>query len=92
MYLLAQLFHRPQESAYNIGRAAHGLGLNHIAVAYYERALREPPSKAQAAAASASSGDGCDVRREAAYNLSLIYRASGSDDLARQLLRQYCTV
>lgn len=33
-----------------------------------------------------------DLRREAAHNLALIYRQSGADPLARQLLRQHLTV
>lgn len=33
----------------------------------------------------------CDLRREAAYNLHLIYKNSGAVDLARQLLKDYCT-
>lgn len=32
-----------------------------------------------------------DLKREAAYNLSLIYRESGSHHLARSLLVTYCT-
>lgn len=33
----------------------------------------------------------CDLRREAAYNLHLIYRKSGALDLARQVLKDHCT-
>ena len=33
-----------------------------------------------------------DVRREAAHNLALLYRSSGADDLARQVLREHFTV
>jgi general transcription factor 3C polypeptide 3 (transcription factor C subunit 4) len=29
----------PQESYYNVGRACHQLGLNYLAVHYYEKAL-----------------------------------------------------
>ncbi|KAK9830261.1 hypothetical protein WJX72_010654 [[Myrmecia] bisecta] len=36
----------PQEAAYNIGRAAHQLGLVHIAVPYYEKALSMPAPSA----------------------------------------------
>ena len=39
----------PQEAAYNIGRAAHHLGLMHIAVPYYERALEAAPPPSAAA-------------------------------------------
>jgi len=33
-----------------------------------------------------------DLKREAAFNLSLIYRASGNDALARQILRDYVVI
>ena len=33
-----------------------------------------------------------DLRREAAHNLALIYRRSGADLLAKQLLRQHLTI
>ncbi|GAB4822338.1 hypothetical protein N2152v2_009384 [Parachlorella kessleri] len=33
-----------------------------------------------------------DLRCEAAYNLSLIYRSSGADELARQVLRRHLTL
>lgn len=35
---------------------------------------------------------GADVRREAAHNLALIYRRSGSEQLARKVLRAHFTV
>uniref|UniRef100_A0A2N9IEC6 Uncharacterized protein n=1 Tax=Fagus sylvatica TaxID=28930 RepID=A0A2N9IEC6_FAGSY len=34
----------------------------------------------------------CDIRREAAYNLHLIYKKSGALDLARQVLKDHCTI
>jgi len=34
----------------------------------------------------------CDLRREAAYNLHLIYKKSGAIDLARQVLKDHCTL
>ncbi|EFN59685.1 hypothetical protein CHLNCDRAFT_133218 [Chlorella variabilis] len=77
----------PQEAAYNTGRAAHHLGLLHIAVPYYERVLEAAPP-----AVAAGAGPAYDLRREAALNLSLIYRQSGADLLAKQLLRQHLTV
>lgn len=39
----------PQEAAYNLGRAAHHLGLLHIAVPYYERVLDSAPPPSAAA-------------------------------------------
>ncbi len=126
----------PQEAAYNLGRAAHHLGLLHIAVPYYERVLESapPPSAAAAGALCCAfvwafrlgrvlwkgrlrpaarcapatrpraftsavppppallAGPSFDLRRDAAFNLSLIYKSSGADALARQLLRQHLTV
>lgn len=32
------------------------------------------------------------MQREAAYNLSLIYQASGADDLAREVLRLHLQI
>lgn len=32
----------------------------------------------------------CDLRREAAYNLHLIYKRSGAFDLSRQVLKDHC--
>ena len=43
-------------------------------------------------AACFPTGPAYDLRREAAYNLHLIYRQSGANALARQLLRQHLTV
>ena len=43
--------------------------------------LREEPVSAE-----------LDVRREAAHNLALLYRSSGADELARQVLRQHFSV
>lgn len=34
----------------------------------------------------------CNLRREAAYNLHLIYKRSGAVDLARQVLKDYCSL
>lgn len=45
------------ESSYNIGRAAHGLGLSHLAHHYYQRALAAAPGKGGPAGAGAG-GDG----------------------------------
>lgn len=34
-----------QESVYNLGRALHQLGLSHLAIHYYQKALELPPEK-----------------------------------------------
>ena len=33
-----------------------------------------------------------DLHRETAFNLSLIYRASGNELIARELLRKHCCI
>ena len=71
-----------QEACYNFGRAAHQLGLLHVALPFYERALAaEPPSESSFA----------DLRREAAHNLVLIYRSTGATGMARQVMREHLT-
>lgn len=76
-----------QESLYNLGRALHQLGLTHLAIHYYEKALTFPPLKLEGI-----DDDQVDLRREIAYNLSLIYQSSGNKDMARHIIYTYCTV
>ncbi|KAL6210384.1 hypothetical protein ACLB2K_015617 [Fragaria x ananassa] len=88
-----------QEAMYNIARAFHQVGLVTLAASHYEKVLgihvkdypipklpHENPHSNQ----NQSPGY-CDLRREAAFNLHLIYKQSGSFDLARQVLRDHCT-
>uniref|UniRef100_A0A671M4Y2 General transcription factor IIIC, polypeptide 3 n=1 Tax=Sinocyclocheilus anshuiensis TaxID=1608454 RepID=A0A671M4Y2_9TELE len=70
-----------QESLYNIGRALHQLGLSHLAIHYYEKALTLPPLKLEGI-----DDDQVDLRREIAYNLSLIYQSSGNKEMARHVI------
>ncbi|XP_037070809.1 general transcription factor 3C polypeptide 3-like [Pollicipes pollicipes] len=72
-----------QESFYNMGRGMHELGLLPNAVHYYQRALKLEPQGGDAS---------LDLRREIAFNLALIYRASGNTTLARQLTHRYCVI
>ncbi|KAJ3584153.1 hypothetical protein NHX12_014649 [Muraenolepis orangiensis] len=74
-----------QESMYNLGRALHQLGLVHLAIHYYQRALSLPP-----AALEGIDVDQVDLRREISFNLSLIYQNSGNTHLARQILSTHC--
>ncbi|XP_047964509.1 general transcription factor 3C polypeptide 3-like isoform X2 [Salvia hispanica] len=86
-----------QEALYNIARAYHHVGLVSLAAQYYEKALatREKdypiptlPYENQNATKIKLPGY-CDLRREAAYNLHLIYKQSGAFDLARQVLKDH---
>lgn len=65
-----------QEANYNLGRAMHQLGAFDFARVCYERALASPG----------------ELRREAAYNLALIYRQSGNLALAHAVLREHLTI
>lgn len=71
---------RPQESKYNMARAAHQLGLLHLAVPLYEAALKETDIL-----------EG-HLRWEAAHNLALIFTKSGAHNLARSVLREHCVI
>ncbi|GAA6216172.1 general transcription factor 3C polypeptide 3 isoform X1 [Lates japonicus] len=76
-----------QESMYNLGRALHQMGLTHLAIHYYQKALTLPAQKLEGIA-----DDQVDLRREIAFNLSLIYQASGNIEIARQLINTHCIV
>ncbi len=93
------------ESSYNLGRAAHQLGLLHIAQHYYERALAAGEALVQERRrqhggedeeedreAATAALEGRTLFREIAHNLALIYRASGANALAKELYLKYLTV
>lgn len=88
-----------QEALYNIARAYHHIGLVSLATTYYDKVLAMPekdypipklPNENQDPMDYKRPGY-CDLRREAAYNLHLIYKKSGAFDLARQVLKDYLT-
>ncbi|XP_078727217.1 general transcription factor 3C polypeptide 3 [Lampetra fluviatilis] len=76
-----------QESYYNVGRALHQLGLTHLAIHYYQQTLACPPPQCQG-----MDPQQLDLRREAAYNLSLIYQSSGNPDMARATIHKYIVI
>ncbi|XP_046887097.1 general transcription factor 3C polypeptide 3 isoform X2 [Hypomesus transpacificus] len=76
-----------QESMYNLGRALQQMGLAHLALHYYHLALSLPPPHLEGI-----EDDQVDLRREIAFNLSLIYQASGNVEMARYLIHTHCTV
>ena len=59
------------------------LSLNSAAVFYYQKCLDSPP---------AIEGEEFDLKMEAAFNLSLIYKSSGSTELAEHVIRKYCII
>ncbi|KAG8004570.1 General transcription factor 3C polypeptide 3 [Nibea albiflora] len=76
-----------QESMYNLGRALHQMGLTHLAIHYYQKALTLPAQKLEGIP-----DDQVDLKREIAFNLSLLYQASGNVEMARQLINTHCIV
>ncbi|XP_030065603.1 general transcription factor 3C polypeptide 3 isoform X1 [Microcaecilia unicolor] len=76
-----------QESFYNLGRGLHQLGLTHLAIHYYQKALEFPPPRLEG-----MDEDQLDLRRDIAYNLSLIYQSSGNLHMARKLLYLHCVI
>ncbi|XP_057686682.1 general transcription factor 3C polypeptide 3 isoform X2 [Corythoichthys intestinalis] len=88
-----------QESMYNCARALHQVGLTHLAIHYYQKCLLLPVEKLEVLfhfiLGSIKNGiavEQVDLRREAAFNLSLIYQASGNVEMARQLISTHCVI
>ncbi|CAL1271933.1 unnamed protein product [Larinioides sclopetarius] len=75
-----------QETFYNIGRALHQCGIKDAAIHYYKKALNCPPL------ITGPEQDIFDLRREIAYNLCVIYQASGAMDLVYLYSRKYIVV
>ncbi|XP_034007012.1 general transcription factor 3C polypeptide 3 [Trematomus bernacchii] len=76
-----------QESMYNLGRALHQMGLAYLAIHYYQKALKLPAQKLEGIP-----DDQVDLSREIAFNLSLIYQASGNMNMAHQIIKTHCVV
>ncbi|KAI9115356.1 hypothetical protein K1719_013675 [Acacia pycnantha] len=99
LYNNLKISENSQESLYNIARAYHHVGMVTLAALYYEKvlAIREkdhPIPKLPDGNLNATENHQpgyCDLRREAAYNLHLIYKKSGALDLARQVLKDHCS-
>lgn len=100
LYNNLSLCENSQEALYNVARACHHVGLVSLAASYYEKvlAIRQEDCplpklvKLDADPRKQPEPGYCDLRREAAYNLHLIYKKSGAVDLARQVLKDYCTL
>ncbi|GKV35145.1 hypothetical protein SLEP1_g43450 [Rubroshorea leprosula] len=100
LYNNLRLCENSQEALYNIARACHHVGLVTLAASYYEKVLQTPekdhpipklPNESWDVAENQLQHGYCDLRREAAFNLHLIYKKSGAVDLARQILKDHCT-
>ncbi|KAJ3251814.1 transcription factor TFIIIC subunit tfc4 [Chytriomyces hyalinus] len=78
LYQYEELRNHSPEALYNVGRAFHQIGLNHIAVEYYEKVL-----------AADDGNESLWPIREAAYNMSMILVASGSNAYAQAILQKH---
>ncbi|KAM4705951.1 general transcription factor 3C polypeptide 3 [Rhinophrynus dorsalis] len=76
-----------QETYYNLGRALHQMGLIHFAIHYYQQALKLPPLQLKG-----MEEDQLDLRRDIAFNLSLIYQSSGNFEMAHRMLYLHCVI
>ncbi|XP_075543800.1 general transcription factor 3C polypeptide 3-like [Dermacentor variabilis] len=74
-----------QEALYNVGRALHELGILHLALHMYQRALAAPPALQEVP-------EVFDLRREIAFNVSQLYLLGGNVELARWYIDRYCVV
>ncbi|GLJ14841.1 hypothetical protein SUGI_0241430 [Cryptomeria japonica] len=103
LYNYQRLCKNNQESNYNLARAYQHVGLVHLAVLYYEKVLahyekdhpipklpHEDTCFVSEIEPKLENYGHCDLGKEAAYNLHLIYKNSGAVDLARQVLKDYC--
>ncbi|KMZ69476.1 hypothetical protein ZOSMA_213G00190 [Zostera marina] len=98
LFQYLRICNESQEALYNIARAFQHVGLVTLAVSYYEKVLEMevddyPIPKLLVPKSQQPMVPGyCNLRREAAFNLHLIYMKSGSVDLARHILKTYCTI
>ncbi|KAK6767140.1 hypothetical protein RB195_026476 [Necator americanus] len=85
-----------QESYYNIGRMFHQMSITPLAIYFYEKVLAEPPPLVYYTDDEGNEvlrpDSMYDMRRFAAHNLALMYRASGNDYLARKMYAKYLVV
>ncbi|KAI3465484.1 hypothetical protein Pfo_022147 [Paulownia fortunei] len=97
LYNNSRLCGDSQEALYNIARAYHHVGLVSLATTYYEKVLAIHEKDYPIPILPNDNPDlmdtkkpgYCDLCREAAYNLHLIYKNSGAFDLARQVLKDH---
>jgi general transcription factor 3C polypeptide 3 (transcription factor C subunit 4) len=83
---------------YNLGRAMHQLNILPAALFYYKRALELGPSvrpdeqgkkTEEEEEEKEDKEDIFDLKREIAFNVSLIYQNSGNIQLARYYIEKY---
>ena len=82
-----------QEAHYNLARTYHGLGLPHLAMEYYRRALLEKvPGGEEGEGEGGKESDvmgSQDISREAAFNLQQLCLVGGDMETVRLLGEKY---
>lgn len=78
------------EANYNLARAYHLLGINHLALHYYEQVLTCTPAFVLDDPELEQWNS--KLKREAAFNLSIMYRSQNNPILAKQVLREHLTI
>ena len=81
---------RRSEIEYNLGRLFHHVGLFMLAAEHYEKCLQQHDDDVQHLGEDIL--EYTSMHREAAFNLSLIYRHSGNERGAADLLRKYIVI
>lgn len=76
-----------QETYYNMGRAFHQIGLLPAAMHFYKLVLNNDPGDV-----INKNSDHLDLKKEAAFNLHLIYLQSENYLLARMYIENYITI
>ena len=74
---------RVQETFYNVGRVYFSVRMNHLAHFMFEKALDIADKNPELLKSS------LHVTREAAFNLFQLYRISGANELAMQVMQKY---
>lgn len=71
-----------QEAHYNLGRVYHMLGLNHLAIPYYQMVLNEGGGRSERE----------DIVLDTAYNLQTMYAIAGNTGLAQEVTRKWLVI
>ncbi|GMG25830.1 unnamed protein product [Ambrosiozyma monospora] len=73
--------HYQMEVNYNMGRCFNLIGLDTLAVRFYEKVLEIEPIESR-----------FDLRKEAAYNLWIIYNSNRNHKLAEEIMDKYLVI
>eukprot|EP01132_Coremiostelium_polycephalum_P005343 gene5343-6663_t len=81
LYKYLKLRGETQEAYFNLARAYHQLNISYLAIDYYQKVLEMEDDNPEHS-----------LKKESAFNLSLIYKNSGETYLANEILRKYIVI